>query len=108
MKHFLLLFLTSLLFLSCYSLDKKQEVAPANGISSGDLPAPYASRSSTNFSNVIGWKNGRIPIAPDGFTVTVYASGFENPRWMYLTPNGDVLVQKAIPTIVAWKSSLPR
>jgi glucose/arabinose dehydrogenase len=29
---------------------------------------------------------------PDGFTVTKYAEDFDNPRWMYVTPNGDVLV----------------
>jgi glucose/arabinose dehydrogenase len=56
------------------------------------LPAPYASKSVTNFSKVVGWENNRKPVAPAGFTVTRYADGFNNPRWMYVTPNGDVLV----------------
>lgn len=59
------------------------------------LPAPYATKSVRNFSNVIGWKEGKTPIAPKGFVVTKYADGFENPRWMYITPNGDVLVAQA-------------
>lgn len=56
------------------------------------LPAPFATKSKMNFSNAVGWKDGEKPIAPAGFTVTKYADGFENPRWMYVTPNGDVLV----------------
>jgi glucose/arabinose dehydrogenase len=56
------------------------------------LPRPYATRSAMNFSNVIGWKDGKTPIAPEGFKVTKYADAFQNPRWMYQLPNGDVLV----------------
>ncbi len=56
------------------------------------LPPPFATKSKMNFSNAVGWKDGEKPTAPAGFTVTKYAKGFENPRWMYVTPNGDVLV----------------
>lgn len=56
------------------------------------LPPPFATKSVKNFSNVIGWGDGEKPIAPEGFTVTKYADGFDNPRWMYVMPNGDVLV----------------
>jgi glucose/arabinose dehydrogenase len=56
------------------------------------LPEPFATKSKMNFSNAVGWKDGEKPTAPVGFTVTKYAEGFENPRWMYVTPNGDVLV----------------
>jgi glucose/arabinose dehydrogenase len=63
-----------------------------NNTSTDSLPPPYATKSAMNFSNVIGWKEGRTPTAPTGFTVTKYADKFENPRWMYVTPNGDVLV----------------
>src|SRR6187402_2709175 len=52
-------------------------------------------KSHGNFSKVIGWKNGETPTAPPGFTVTKYADGFKNPRWMYVTPNGDVLVAQS-------------
>ena len=56
------------------------------------LPEPFATKSVSNFSNVLGWENGRTPKAPVGFTVTKYADGFENPRWLYELPNGDILV----------------
>jgi len=59
------------------------------------LPQPFATKSVNDFSNVIGWKNGNKPIAPAGFTVTKYADGFDNCRWMYVTPNGDVLVAES-------------
>lgn len=59
------------------------------------LPAPYATKSSMNFSNVIGWENGQMPIAPEGFVVNKYAEGFEHPRWLYVLPNGDVLVAES-------------
>ncbi|KYP16333.1 MAG: L-sorbosone dehydrogenase [Flavihumibacter sp. CACIAM 22H1] len=45
-----------------------------------------------NFSKVIGWKDGETPQAPEGFTVTRFAHNFQNPRWMYQLPNGDILV----------------
>ena len=70
----------------------------SNGISyqaNDTLPAPYATKSVKNFSNVIGWKEDQTPVAPAGFTVSRYANDFENPRWMYVTPNGDVLVAES-------------
>lgn len=65
-----------------------------NKTQSDSLPSPYATRSKTNFSHVIGWK-GLTPKAPDGFVVEKFADGFENPRWIYITPNGDVLVAES-------------
>jgi len=59
------------------------------------LPPPYATKSTMNFSNVVGWEKDEKPIAPPGFTVTLYADGFDNPRWLYQTPNGDVLVAES-------------
>ncbi len=59
------------------------------------LPAPFATKSTKNFSKVIGWENGLIPQAPKGFVVTLYADGLQNPRWTYVTPNGDVLVAES-------------
>ncbi len=69
-----------------------------------DLPAPFATKSKINFSNAVGWKDGEKPMAPAGFTVTKYADGFENPRWMYVTPNGDILVAdpQGNPKIFDW------
>lgn len=59
------------------------------------LPRPHATKSKRNFSKVQDWKNGKTPAAPKGFNVTRYADGFENPRWMYVTPNGDILIAES-------------
>lgn len=60
-----------------------------------NLPDPYASESKTKFSNVIGWPEGKTPIASEGFTVTRFAEGLNNPRNIYIAPNGDILVAEA-------------
>ncbi|HET9160784.1 MAG TPA: sorbosone dehydrogenase family protein, partial [Caulobacteraceae bacterium] len=39
-----------------------------------------------------GWPANAQPQAPAGFTVTRFAEGLNHPRWLYLLPNGDVLV----------------
>ncbi|ABQ03458.1 PQQ-dependent sugar dehydrogenase [Flavobacterium johnsoniae] len=56
------------------------------------LPPPYATESKTNNSKVIGWPKDKTPKAPEGFTVTKFADGFENPRWTYIAPNQDIFV----------------
>src|ERR1700712_2339578 len=60
-----------------------------------DLPAPYATPSVSGFSEVIGWPEGKTPVAPDGFTVTRFASGLNNPRWIYVAKNGDIFVAES-------------
>ena len=59
------------------------------------LPAPYASKSTTNRVNIEPWPAGKTPVAPAGFAVAEYAGSFDSPRWLYMLPNGDVLVAEA-------------
>jgi glucose/arabinose dehydrogenase len=59
------------------------------------LPPPDPEHSVSNRSKVVGWEGEATPKAPAGFTVTRYASDFLTPRWLYVTPNGDVLVAEA-------------
>ena len=68
-----------------------------------NLPQPYATKSSVNFSTVIGWPEGKMPIAPEGFTVTRYASGFDNPRNIFVGKNGDVFVSEGATKIGGFK-----
>lgn len=85
-----------ILFFSCTSLSMvKKEKGNNENTSGNNLPEPYATKSSRNYSVVIGWKDGEAPKAPDGFKAAKYADGFENPRWLYITPNGDVLVAES-------------
>jgi glucose/arabinose dehydrogenase len=39
-----------------------------------------------------GWAQGAAPTAAAGLAVNAFASGLDHPRWLYVLPNGDVLV----------------
>jgi len=103
MRKSLILFSIPLLALmtACNGQVKKEEKEalakqPGNVVKTavGDitLPPPYATESKTNNSKVIGWPKDKTPKAPEGFTVTKFADGFENPRWTYIAPNQDIFV----------------
>ncbi len=47
---------------------------------------------TVNTAKAVGWKDGGKPTAPAGFNVTAYAADLDHPRWLYVLPNGDVLV----------------
>jgi glucose/arabinose dehydrogenase len=59
------------------------------------LPEPTESESATKYSRVIGWPEDRTPTAPDGFQVEAFARELDSPRWLYVLPNGDVLVAES-------------
>ena len=60
-----------------------------------DLPKPYATKSAVNNPMVTGWKDGEMPVAPEGFKVNKFADGFQNPRWIYMGPNGDLFISES-------------
>jgi glucose/arabinose dehydrogenase len=39
-----------------------------------------------------GWAGGDKPTAASGLNVNAFATALEHPRWLYVLPNGDVLV----------------
>ncbi|MDB5208800.1 MAG: L-sorbosone dehydrogenase [Flavisolibacter sp.] len=59
------------------------------------LPPPFATPSARNNSKTIGWPSDKTPVAPQGFIVTKFADSLDNPRWIYVAPNGDVFVAMA-------------
>ena len=57
------------------------------------LPPPQKSLIPTvNIAAAKGWPAGQKPEAAPGLTVTAYAGSLDHPRWLYVLPNGDVLV----------------
>ena len=60
-----------------------------------ELPPPRATPSATHHPVVVGWPEGKTPLAPPGFTVTKFADKLDSPRWLYVLPNGDVLVAES-------------
>ncbi|HET8735608.1 MAG TPA: sorbosone dehydrogenase family protein [Pricia sp.] len=60
-----------------------------------ELVPPFSSESVTKNSEVIGWPEGKTPVAPEGFTVTRFADELEHPRWTYVAPNNDIFVAES-------------
>ncbi|MDP9204975.1 MAG: sorbosone dehydrogenase family protein [Gemmatimonadota bacterium] len=57
------------------------------------LPPPSISLIPTvNVVSAKGWSAKGTPVAAEGTTVAAFARGLDHPRWVYVLPNGDVLV----------------
>jgi len=62
----------------------------------GDRPNISTPRVQTiptvKVADVVGWPAGTTPTAAAGLRVGAFAAGLDHPRWLYVLPNGDVLV----------------
>ena len=57
------------------------------------LPAPEHSVIPTvHIAPARGWAQGNAPTPAAGLSVAAFARGLDHPRWLYVLPNGDVLV----------------
>ncbi|WP_159123559.1 PQQ-dependent sugar dehydrogenase [Acinetobacter variabilis] len=45
-----------------------------------------------NIAPAKGWPEGVMPTPASGLKVQAFAQGLQHPRWLYVLPNGDVLV----------------
>ncbi|HTE39243.1 MAG TPA: sorbosone dehydrogenase family protein [Steroidobacteraceae bacterium] len=45
-----------------------------------------------NVAKAIGWQGESQPTTTQGFVVNAYATELQHPRWLYVLPNGDILV----------------
>jgi hypothetical protein len=67
-------------------------------VSAGTGPSPTLpppNKSLIPLVNVVkakGWPEGAAPVAAGGTAVAAFAEGLVHPRWLYVLPNGDVLV----------------
>ncbi len=60
------------------------------------LPAPKAQTIPTiRTPKAVGWPANAAPTPAAGLAVTRFAEGLAHPRWLYLLPNGDVLVAES-------------
>lgn len=92
-----------LLFLFCSSCNTTKRISSGPKASGAvqsfteavQLPAPFSTASVRNVSKVIGWPEDKTPVAPNGFLVTRFAEGLDNPRWIYVAPNGDIFIAMA-------------
>ena len=57
------------------------------------LPPPERSLLPTlEIAPAKGWREGGSPVPAPGLAVEAFAAGLDHPRWLYVLPNGDVLV----------------
>jgi glucose/arabinose dehydrogenase len=57
------------------------------------LPEPKRSLFPTvNVVTAKGWTGDERPVARQGLSVVAFARDLDHPRWLYVLPNGDVLV----------------
>ena len=89
--------MTRVVYLASLSLAACGEMATLP-ISAGSglrptLPPPAQTSIPTiNIAPAIGWPVGMKPIAAPGTRVAAFAGDLDHPRWLYVLPNGDVLV----------------
>jgi glucose/arabinose dehydrogenase len=57
------------------------------------IPPPNTTLIPTiNIAAAKGWPEGTQPTPASDLAVNAYATGLDHPRWLYVLPNGDVLV----------------
>jgi len=61
------------------------------------LPSPAGSKliPTVQVADARGWTPGSKPVAAAGLAVSAFASDLSHPRWLYVLPNGDVLVAES-------------
>lgn len=91
-RWILLLLLSGVLFLSSCGERARQPAGAGMG------PEPVLPAPSTSLFPVIkiapakGWAEGRAPTAAANTQVKLFAGQLDHPRWLYVLPNGDLLV----------------
>lgn len=61
-------------------------------ITLNDLPAPFHTNSASKSPQVVAIPDNPTLNVPPGFVVNVFADNLDRPRWLSLTPTGEVLV----------------
>lgn len=89
-----LVILTALVLSSCGDSAKLPEEASTGA--NPTIPAPRKSYIPTvSIAPAKGWPEGSKPQAAAGLAVNAFAKGLEHPRWLFVLPNGDVLVAES-------------
>jgi glucose/arabinose dehydrogenase len=92
MNHRVLLLLATLAALPACGAKARLPVSAGTG-AQPTLPPPRTSLIPlVNVVTARGWPPGATPRAAEGTRVAAFAAGLEHPRWLYVLPNGDVLV----------------
>lgn len=84
-------------FISFAGLAAASDTPPDQGFGTNPiLPAPDTSLlPRVHTAKAVGWPKGGMPVAANGLQVNAFAQGLQHPRWLYVLPNGDVLVAES-------------
>jgi glucose/arabinose dehydrogenase len=85
---------------SAFSDFRRERPGVVHKITVADLPAPGATRAVQNPPTVVTRPATAKPETLPGYTVTLYADGFNNPRIIRTAPNGDLFVAQSQPGTV--------
>lgn len=58
-------------------------------------PPPNELIPTVNVAKAKGWPDGVTPMAAQGLTVASFAAELDHPRWIFVLPNGDVLIAES-------------
>lgn len=84
---------TMITLVACSQETKQASVVGVGVGPNPTLPLPEKSLLPTlNIAPAIGWHDDGRPIAAAGTAVAAFMRGLDHPRWLYVLPNGDVLV----------------
>lgn len=85
-------FATLLALIGCASPNNRASIIDSYG-PEPSLPVPKTSLIPTiNIAQAKGWPSDTMPTPAAGLKVQAFAKGLKHPRWIYILPNGDVLV----------------
>lgn len=56
---------------------------------------PFRLIPTVKVAPAVGWSDGEKPTAAEGLQVIPFARDLRHPRWLYVLPNGDVLVAES-------------
>jgi glucose/arabinose dehydrogenase len=70
-------------------------VSAVTGPSPTITPPRTSKLPTVNVAKVVGWSGKDHPIATPGTIVNAFANKLDHPRWLYVLPNGDVLVAES-------------
>src|SRR5258706_15805651 len=77
-------------------------VAYAWQVKNPSLPEPYHTPSASNKPQVIARPDGSQLSLPKGFSIDVYAEGFQLPRFMLAGPSQEILLSDSVEKGSVW------
>jgi glucose/arabinose dehydrogenase len=90
-RNFLFFIVATLMMAAC-AHEARLPVSAGVGPDPVLPPPPFSLIPVVNIAPPKGWAEGRKPTAAPGTRVTAFADQLKHPRWVYVLPNGDVLV----------------